>query len=54
MSVTNIAQIIKNVCKEYQMGEAQIQNIKNFTQNIKNSVALCTTGPFGSGISIKT
>ena len=46
----NIVQI-ENVCKEYQMGEQQVQALKNITMSIEDGVFLAIAGPSGSGKS---
>jgi len=50
MSVVSIVRI-ENVCKDYQMGEQQVQALKNITLNIEDGVFLAIAGPSGSGKS---
>src|SRR5262245_55753639 len=42
---------IENVCNEYQMGEQQVQALKNITLSIEDGVFLAIAGPSGSGKS---
>jgi putative ABC transport system ATP-binding protein len=50
MSVVSIVRI-ENLSKDYQMGEQQVQALKNITLNIEDGVFLAIAGPSGSGKS---
>ncbi|SFQ05104.1 putative ABC transport system ATP-binding protein [Nitrosomonas cryotolerans] len=42
---------IENVCKEYSLGEQQVQALQNISLNIENGAFLAIAGPSGSGKS---
>jgi len=42
---------IEDVCKDYQMGEQQVQALKHITLSIEDGVFLAIAGPSGSGKS---